>query len=57
MGLVIMTKSVGNCKNLIGDVDDPPKGVKMRIVPLAEETHQRRAIRALVQANTRRKII
>jgi hypothetical protein len=55
MDYVIMTKSVGNCKNLIGDVDDPLRGEKMRIVPLAEETHQRRAIRGLVQANTRRK--
>ena len=57
MGYVIMTKSSGNCKNLFGGVDDPLRGDEMRIVPLAEETHQRRAIRGLVQANTRRKII
>ena len=57
MGYVIMTKSSGNCKNLFGGVDDPLGGDEMRIVPLAEETHQRRAIRGLVQANTRRKII
>ena len=52
MGYVIMTKSSGNCKNLFRGVDDPLRGDEMRIVPLAEETRQRRAIRDLVQANT-----
>jgi hypothetical protein len=57
MDYVIMTKSCANVKNLIGGVDDPLRSKKMRIVLLAEETRQRRAIRGLVQANTRRKII
>jgi len=52
MDYVIMTKSCGNVKNLIGGVDDPLEGEKMRIVLSAEETRQRRAIRGLVQANT-----
>lgn len=52
MDVLIVTKSGGIVKYLIRGVDDPLEGEKMRIVLLAEETHQRRAIRGLVQANT-----
>lgn len=52
-----MTKSCGNVKNLIGGVDDPLEGEKMRIVLLAEETHQHAPSVDLSKRTRRRKII
>lgn len=57
MDYVIMTKSCGNVKNLIGGVDDPLEGEKMRIVLLAEETHQHAPSVDLSKRTRRRKII
>ena len=57
MDYVIMTKSCVNVKNLIGGVDDPLEGEKMRIVLLAEETRQHAPFVDLSKRTRRRKII
>lgn len=57
MDYVIMTKSFGNVKNLIGGVDDPLEGEKMRIVLLVEETYQHTPSVTLSKRTRRRQII
>jgi len=57
MDVMIVTKSCVNVNNLIGDVDDPLRGEKMRIVLLAEETHQHAPSVTLSKRTRRRKII
>lgn len=57
MDVVIVTNSCGIVKYLIRGVDDPLKGEKMRIVLLAEETHQHAPSVYLSKRTRRRKII
>ena len=54
---MIVTNSCGIVKYLIRGVDDPLEGEKMRIVLLAEETHQHAPSVDLSKRTRRRKII
>ena len=57
MDVVIVTSRCVSLEDLIGGVDDPLEGEKMRIVLLAEETRQHAPFVDLSKRTRRRKII